>query len=132
MKLTVTGTVCVLSHFSYVRSLHPLDCSRQALPSMAFSKQQYRSGLLCPSPEDLSDPGTEPTSHVSCIGWWVLYHLGNPTGTDKYLNRKLFVTLSLMYYKMNKKVLRFVHINHNFKLVWLRIFSHLKFIKMFI
>ena len=29
---------------------------------MGFSRQEYWSGLPCPSPEDLPDPGIEPTS----------------------------------------------------------------------
>ena len=30
--------------------------------SMGFSKQEYWSGVLLPSPEDLPDPGIEPGS----------------------------------------------------------------------
>ena len=30
--------------------------------SMGFSRQEYWSGFLCPSPGDLSDPGIEPES----------------------------------------------------------------------
>ena len=33
--------------------------------SMGFFRQEYWSGLLCPSPGDLSDPGIEPASLVS-------------------------------------------------------------------
>ena len=33
--------------------------------SWRFSRQQYRSGLPCPPPEDLPNPGIEPTSLVS-------------------------------------------------------------------
>ena len=33
--------------------------------SMGFSRQEYQSGLLFPSPGDLSDPGIEPTSLMS-------------------------------------------------------------------
>jgi len=40
----------------------PTDCSRQALPSMEFSRQEYQSGLSFPSPGDLPDPGMEPRS----------------------------------------------------------------------
>ena len=40
----------------------PMDCSHQALPSMEFSRQEYRSGLSFPSPGDLPDPGMEPRS----------------------------------------------------------------------
>ena len=37
----------------------------QAPLSMGFSRQQYWSGLPCPSPGDLPDPGPEPESLVS-------------------------------------------------------------------
>ena len=32
---------------------------------MGFSKQEYWSGLPCPPPGDLPDPGIEPTSPLS-------------------------------------------------------------------
>ena len=32
---------------------------------MGFSRQEYWSGLPCPPPEDLSDPGIEPASLMS-------------------------------------------------------------------
>jgi len=32
---------------------------------MGFSRQEYWSGLLCPPPGDLPDPGIEPTSPAS-------------------------------------------------------------------
>ena len=32
---------------------------------MGFSRQEYWSGLLCPPPGDLPDPGIEPTSLTS-------------------------------------------------------------------
>ena len=32
---------------------------------MGFSRQEYWSGLLCPSPEDLPDPGIELASLTS-------------------------------------------------------------------
>ena len=35
---------------------------------MGFSRQEYWSGLLFPSPGELPDPG------ISCIGRWILYH----------------------------------------------------------
>ena len=43
-------------------SLQPLDYSYQAPISMEFFRQEYWSGLPCPSPGDLSNPGTEPGS----------------------------------------------------------------------
>ena len=36
-----------------------MDVAHQALLSMGFSKQEYWSGLLCPPPGDLPDPGIE-------------------------------------------------------------------------
>ena len=34
---------------------------------MGFSGQEYWSGLSCPPPRDLSDPGIEPVSPVSPV-----------------------------------------------------------------
>ena len=39
---------------------YPMDCSPQAPLSMEFSRQEYWSGLPCPPPGDLPDPGLEP------------------------------------------------------------------------
>ena len=41
---------------------NPVDCSPQASLSMGFSRQEYRSGLPCPSSGDLPGPGMESTS----------------------------------------------------------------------
>ena len=40
----------------------PWTIACQAPPSMGFSRQEYWSGLLFPSPGDLPDPGIEPRS----------------------------------------------------------------------
>ena len=40
----------------------PWTVACQALPCMGFSKQEYWSGLLFPSPGDLLDTGIEPGS----------------------------------------------------------------------
>ena len=40
----------------------PWTVANQASPSMGFSRQEYWSGLLFPSPGDLPDPGIEPGS----------------------------------------------------------------------
>ena len=40
----------------------PWTAARQAPLSMEFSKQEYWSGLPCPSPGDLPDPGVKPRS----------------------------------------------------------------------
>ena len=46
----------------------------QAPLAMEFFRQEYWSGLLFPSPGDLTDLGIELTSYVSCIGRQILYH----------------------------------------------------------
>ena len=45
----------------------PWTLACQAPLSMGFSRQEYWSGLPCPPPGDLPNPGMEPRSHVSCI-----------------------------------------------------------------
>ena len=58
---------CMLSQFSHVWLFVTLwIVAHQAPLSIEFSRQEYWSGLSCPPPGDLSDPGTEPVSHVSC------------------------------------------------------------------
>ena len=53
--------VCVLSRFGHVQ----LFATLRTLLSMEFSWQEYGSGLPCPPPGDLFDPGIELTSFVS-------------------------------------------------------------------
>ena len=54
---------CVLSCFSHIQLFKILwSVARQAPLSMGFSRQEYWSGLPCPPPGDLPDPGMEPTS----------------------------------------------------------------------
>ena len=53
----------MLSHFSHVRPFSPLwTIAHQAPLSVGFSRQEYQSGLSCPPPGDLPDPGIKPTS----------------------------------------------------------------------
>ena len=58
------GYMCVYVQWvSQVRLFAtPWTAARQAPLSMEFSRQEYWSGLPCPSPGDLSNPGTEPIS----------------------------------------------------------------------
>ena len=49
-------------------SLQPLwTVAHQAPVSLGFSRQGYWSGLPCPPPGDLPDPGIEPESHTSAL-----------------------------------------------------------------
>ena len=54
----------MLSHFSHVLC-DSMDFVCQAPLSMRFSRQEYQSGLPCPPPGDLPNPGIEPTSPSS-------------------------------------------------------------------
>ena len=57
------GFVCVLSHFDCVQLFATLwTIAHQAPLCMGFSRQEYWSGLPCPSPGDLPHPGIEPIS----------------------------------------------------------------------
>ena len=57
---------CVLSHFSRVWHLAaPWTQAHQVPLSMGFSRQEYWSGLLCPLPGDLFNPGIKPMSLMS-------------------------------------------------------------------
>ena len=56
----------MLSHFSHVALGATLwTVVHQALLSMGFSGQEYWSGLPCPPPRDLPDPGIKPISLMS-------------------------------------------------------------------
>ena len=52
--------VKLLSHVRLFATLWTV--AQQAPLSMGFSRQEYWSGLLFPSPGDLPDPGIEPRS----------------------------------------------------------------------
>ena len=41
---------------------NPMDCSLPAPLFKGFTRQKYWSGLPCPPPGDLPNPGTEPRS----------------------------------------------------------------------
>ena len=71
--------VCMLSCFSSVRLFVTLwTVAGQAPLSMGFSKQEYWSGLPFPSPEDLPNPGIEPTSPALQVDSLLLHHQGSP------------------------------------------------------
>ena len=64
----------VLSHCSHVRLCGTLwAAARQAPLSLGFSRQEYWSGLPCPSPGDLPNPGMElesPAFHADFSSVW--------------------------------------------------------------
>ena len=71
-----TMSMCVLTCFSRVQLFAiPWTVAHHAPLSMGFSRQEYWSGLPCPTPGDLPDPGIEPRSLTSfALAGWVLFH----------------------------------------------------------
>ena len=62
-NLSYFPSLWVLSHFSHVWIFATLwTVAHQAPLSMGFSRQEYWSGLLCPPPRDLPNPGIKPGS----------------------------------------------------------------------
>ena len=60
--------VCMLSHFRHVRLFAtPWTVAHPATLFMGFSRQEYWSGLPCPPPGDLPNPGTEPLFQTSAL-----------------------------------------------------------------
>ena len=53
--------LCLVAHLRLILC-DPMDCSPPAPLSMGILQARYWSGLPCPPPGDLSDPGIEPTS----------------------------------------------------------------------
>ena len=59
--------MCVLAKSlqSCLTVWNPMECSPSASSFHGFSRQEYRSGLPCPPPGHLLDPGIEPESPVA-------------------------------------------------------------------
>ena len=65
-KLIHLNHACVVSHLSCVQLFAtPGTGAHQASLSMGFSRQEHWSGLPCPPPGDLPDPGIKPASFMS-------------------------------------------------------------------
>ena len=61
----------MLSRFGHVQLFaNPWTVAHQAPRPMGFSRQEYWSGLPCPSPGDLPDPGIEPASPALADGFF--------------------------------------------------------------
>ena len=68
--------VSMLSHFIHVQLFAtPWTVARQAPLSMGFSRQEYWSGLPCPSLGDLPNPrDCTGISSISCIAGGLFTH----------------------------------------------------------
>ena len=56
---------------------------------MGFPRQEYCSGLPCPSPGDLSNPGIKPASPALAGGFFTTESPGKPQGAIIILNLKI-------------------------------------------
>ena len=65
MVTMVQHRACTLSRSVVPDSATPWTAARQAPLSIGFSRQEYWSGLPCPLPGDLPDPGIESESLTS-------------------------------------------------------------------
>ena len=66
LQLPSAMTLCVcVSRLVVSDSVTPWTVVHQAPLSMGFSRQEYWSGLPCPPPGDLPDPGIKPASLMS-------------------------------------------------------------------
>ena len=100
---------CMLSCFSRVGLFMTLwTVTLQAPLSTGFSREEYQSGLPCPPPGNLPDPGIEPSvlmspklvggffptsttwEALSLITQWSLWHLLSPPSWDASLLPVLF------------------------------------------
>ena len=100
----VSLSTCMLHHFSRVRlSATPWTVARQAPLSMGFSRHEYWSGLPCPPPKDLPDPGIEPGdlpnpgigSPTLQLDFLPLSHRGSPNETVCNLKNKINSSVNL-------------------------------------
>ena len=66
--LNVLACMCVKSLYSCLILYDPTVVACQAPLPMGFSRQEYWSGSLCPSPGSLSDQGSNP--HLLCLLNW--------------------------------------------------------------
>ena len=90
----------LLSRFSHVQlcaTLWTVAC--QAPLFMGFSRQEYWSGLLCPPPGDLSDPGMEPRSPALSADSLLLRHQESPEHVERCLKDKSSTPFQERYYQ---------------------------------
>ena len=84
----------IISRFSHVQHfVTPCTVARQAPLSMGFSRQEYWSGLSCPSPGDLPHSGTEPMSPALAggfsTGWATRETLPATNSMKLFIDRKM-------------------------------------------
>ena len=70
LRYTWPMCACLLSRISHIRLFETLwTVACQAPLSMGFSRQEYWSGLPCPPPGDLPNPGIKPSVSLCLLHW---------------------------------------------------------------
>ena len=87
----MNSLIIVLSHFSHVQLVETLwTTACQASSSIGFSRQEYWSGLPCPPPGHIPNPGIEAAS-PGTPAWQADSSPGEPPGkpfSDNWLHVK--------------------------------------------
>ena len=85
-RLCPNETMCVCQSLSRVQLFAtPWTVAHRAPLSMGFSRQEYWSGLSCPPPGDLPDPGIEPRSPALQVGRPALNQGGPMTPLEPWI-----------------------------------------------
>ena len=92
----------------------PWTIAHQAPPSMGFSRQEGWSGLPCPSPGDLPNPGIEPGSPTCRQFLYQLSHQGSPvlTWCLVYLRNHIQLLWSVLLWASQYLVFISKQVNH--------------------
>ena len=86
--------LCVLSHFSHVQLFATLWTVAHWAPlSMGFFRQEYWSGLPCPPPGDLLNPGIEPGSPALAGGFFTTNAIWKPQRAGSAPHNRAIISL---------------------------------------
>ena len=103
----------------------PWAVAHQAPLSMGLSRQEYWSGLPCPPPGDLPDPGTE-LSLLHLLNWQTGSLLLAPPGKSPKLNN-LLISRKHFQKLMRRNICRVLFTSHSdfcSSLSWLSPYHH--------
>ena len=95
------GLVAVLGGLvtkSCLTLVTPWTVAGQAPLSMGFSRQEYWSGLPCPPPGDLPNPGTEPRSPT----WQADSLPAEPAAKPDFAHRSVDINAALSIHQKGK------------------------------
>ena len=106
-RWSIEGTcACVISCFRHVWHFATVwTVARQALLSMRFSRQEYWSGLTCPPPGDLPNPGiarASPGSLALAGGFFTTESPGKPadySGNLYFISSQMFCASFSFFFK---------------------------------